>query len=117
LTLKCADLAPQRIGRWGRFIGAMPQDVSPSDLAASVRDQYRDVHGTTTLIQRSAAWDAGFVELALQQVKVARAAIEDLVRAGDVPITRSLGEESEALQGMTMAEQGLRCVLAALRQV
>jgi len=110
-------LIPSRpVSRMGRCIAAMPQDSSRAhDIADRVRDDYLDRHGTTSQTHRSAAWDAAYVNVALQQLRVAKAALQDLTRCGDLPVTRAPGAGSDALRALDDADEEMERVLDALR--
>jgi len=96
----------------------MPQILSSADLADRVRDRYADVHGGAEHLERSAAWDAASVSLALKHVRLAKAAVHDLARTGDLAITTALGaDDSEEMISLDIVEDGLQRTLEALKRL
>jgi hypothetical protein len=96
----------------------MPQDLSPADLADRVRDRYADMHGGAEHLERSAAWDAASVMLALKHVRLAKSAVRDLARTGDLAITMALGaDDSEEMISLDIVEEGLQRTLEALKRL
>lgn len=57
------------------------------------------------------------IQLALREIQTAKASLHRLGRCASLPITRSLGEESEAMQSICIAEQQIARVLAAMRRL
>ncbi|HEX2891860.1 hypothetical protein [Vineibacter terrae] len=89
----------------------------PYDLAEHVRERCQEHEGAVRNLDRRAAWDAGMIQLALREIQTAKASLHRLGRCASLPITRSLGEESEAMQSICIAEQQIARVLAAMRRL
>ncbi len=96
----------------------MLHHLSPVDLADRVRDRYADRHGGAEHLERSAAWDAASVALALKQVQLAKSAVRDLARTADLSLTMELGaDDSEAMISLEIVEQDLQHTLEALKRL
>ncbi len=89
----------------------------PHDLAAHVRERCQEHEGAVRNLDRRAAWDAGMIQLALGEIRAAKASLHRLGRCASLPTTRSLGEESEAMRSICIAEEQVTRVLAAMRRL
>jgi len=96
----------------------MPPGLTPAELADRVRDRYTDTSHDDPRLHQSAISDTASVSLALSRVRLAKSALRDLARAGNLSITMELGaDNSEEMISLDIAEDGLQRTLEALQRL
>ncbi|HKU97745.1 MAG TPA: hypothetical protein VJR58_20820 [Vineibacter sp.] len=96
----------------------MSPSLTPEELADRVRERYTDRSHDDLDLRGSAIADAAAISQALSRVRLAKSALKDLARAGNLSITMELGaNNSEEMISLDIAEEGLQRTLEALKRL
>lgn len=96
----------------------MSPSLTPAELADRVRERYTGRSHDDQYLHESAIGDAACVSLALSRIRLAKSALRDLARTGNLSITLELGaDNSEEMISLEIAEDGLQRTLEALKRL